>query len=76
MGKHQWLKNGNLLITEGSEGRAFEINKNGNIVWEYINLVEDGYIGIVEEVQRLPNNFTKEFFEQRTKDCQNSFRNK
>jgi len=76
MGKHQWLQNGNLLITEGSEGRAFEIDKNGNIVWEYINIIDDGYVGIVEEVQRLPTNFTKEFFKQETQKCNNFFRNK
>ena len=26
MGKHQWLPNGNLLITEATEGRAFELD--------------------------------------------------
>ena len=69
MGKHQWLPNGNLLITESMKGRAFEIDEQGIIVWEYINLVEDGYIGIVEEAQRLPNTFTKAFVEQRTQKC-------
>ena len=54
MGKHQWLPNGNLLITSSREGRAFEINANGDIVWEYYNDIEKGIIGLLEEVQRIP----------------------
>lgn len=54
MGKHQWLSNGNLLITESMKGRAFELDQSGKIVWEYINIVEPGWVGIMEEVQRLP----------------------
>lgn len=54
MGKHQWLPNGDLLVTESLEGRAFEINREKKIVWEYTNLVGDGKIGLVEQVQRYP----------------------
>ena len=54
MGKTQWLPNGNLLISESMKGRAFEIDRDGRIVWEYVNLVGDGYAGLMEEVQRLP----------------------
>jgi hypothetical protein len=54
MGKHQWLPNGNLLITESVEGRAFEINHRGEVVWEYVNYVEQGVAGLLSEVQRLP----------------------
>lgn len=54
MGKHQWLPNGNMLITESKQGRAFEINRRGEVVWEYVNHVAPGVVGIVEEVQRLP----------------------
>ena len=75
LGKHQWLQNGNLLITEGSKGRAFEIDKNGTVVWEYINLVKDGYIGIMQEAQRLPNYFTNEYFNQNMQRCNDSKRN-
>lgn len=71
-GKHQWLQNRNLLITETLKGRIFEVDTTGNIVWEYFNIVEDGYVGIVQESQRLPEQFSKLFFEQRVLDCQNS----
>lgn len=33
----QPLTNGNVLICEGDDGRFFEVDQSGNIVWEYIN---------------------------------------
>lgn len=57
MGKHQWLPNGNLLLTETLRGRALEIDKSKKIVWEYVNFIDDGIAGIVEEVTRLPRNY-------------------
>jgi hypothetical protein len=33
----QRLPNGNTLITESSFGRMFEVTKEGEIVWEYVN---------------------------------------
>jgi hypothetical protein len=37
MGSAQRLPNGNTLITEASFGRLFEVTKEGEIVWEYVN---------------------------------------
>jgi hypothetical protein len=37
MGCAQRLANGNTLITESSFGRLFEVTKEGEIVWEYVN---------------------------------------
>jgi hypothetical protein len=54
MGKHQWLPNGNLLITESCFGRAFEINRKGTIVWEYNNYIEKDCVSLLTEVTRLP----------------------
>jgi hypothetical protein len=65
MGKHQWLPNGNVLISETLKGRAFEVDKRGEIVWQYFNEVEEGMIGIMSEVQRLPSEY-KELFDQKT----------
>ena len=36
-GAAQRLSNGNTLITESGDGRAFEVTPNGEIVWEYLN---------------------------------------
>jgi hypothetical protein len=63
LGKHQWLPNGNLLISESVRGRAFEIDPDGRVVWEYINLVEDGYAALMEEVQRLPDRMNNVYSE-------------
>ena len=38
----QRLLNGNTLITEGPDGRLFEVNKDGAIVWEYVYPVFGG----------------------------------
>jgi Arylsulfotransferase (ASST) len=61
MGKHQWLPNGNLLISETMRGRAFEFDRDGRIVWEYMNVVEEGYAAVMEEVQRLPERMSPVF---------------
>lgn len=61
MGKHQWLENGNLLITSSMEGRAFEVNNNGETVWEHYNYVDEGVVGVTDEVQRLPERCTEIF---------------
>jgi hypothetical protein len=38
----QRLPNGNMLITEGTTGRVFEVTTEGTIVWEYLNPVFTG----------------------------------
>lgn len=32
----QRLENGNTLVTEGAPGRVFEVDQDGNIVWEFM----------------------------------------
>lgn len=61
MGKHQWLPNGNLLVTESMGGRAFEVDARGEKVWEYYNFVGDGTVAVVEQVQRLPLEYARLF---------------
>jgi len=68
-GKHEWLPNGNLLITEATKGRAFEIDEDGNIAWEFINLVGHGQAGYLSEVHRLPTTYTEAYFEELTNNC-------
>ena len=70
MGKKQWLPNGNLLVTEATKGRAFEIDQQGKIVWQHVNLVEDGKLaGLISEAQRLPPSFDQSFFAEQRKNC-------
>lgn len=61
MGKHQWLPGGNLLVTESHAGRAFELAPDGTIVWEYHNVIDSDTLGVVTEVQRLPDRFATVF---------------
>jgi hypothetical protein len=37
MGSCQRLPNGNTLITDSEKGRAFEVTRSGEIVWEWLN---------------------------------------
>lgn len=58
LGSCQRLPNGNTLITESENGRAFEITRQGEIVWEMINPHRtgegDALIAALFEVVRLP----------------------
>jgi arylsulfotransferase ASST len=69
MGKHQWLPNGNILVTESKRGRAFEIDANGKLLWEYFNLVDKGRLALVTEAERLPSFFTPSFFMEGRRTC-------
>lgn len=63
MGKHQYLDNGNILITQSEGGRAFEIDGQGQIVWEYINRYSEDKIAVIEQAERYPahyGDFTQE----------------
>jgi hypothetical protein len=73
MGKEQWLENGNLLITETRAGHAFELDPQKQIVWEYQNLLTGdfaGYNGLLDEVQRLPEEFDEAFFSRMNRHCE------
>lgn len=37
VGGAQRLPNGNTLVTEGADGRLFEVTTSGEIVWEYVS---------------------------------------
>lgn len=69
IGNHQWLPNGNLLITESTRGRAFEVTADGELVWEFTNVVGPGYAGLLIDVQRLPPRFDERFFAGLKRRC-------
>jgi hypothetical protein len=56
-GSNQRLPNGNTLVTESDNGRAFEVTSDGTIVWEYFNPHHAGpegeYVATLFEVVRL-----------------------
>jgi len=54
-GSSQALPNGNVLITESTKGRVFEITRAGEIVWEFWNpdQTEDGARRQIYRMQRF-----------------------
>jgi len=57
LGAVERLPNGNTLITESEGGRAFEVTREGEIVWEFYNPHRAGdgdFIATLPEVVRLP----------------------
>jgi len=60
-GAAQRLPNGDTLITESDNGRAFEVTLDGAIVWEFYNPHragdEDEFIAALFQVDRFPLDF-------------------
>jgi hypothetical protein len=69
MGKHQWLPNGNLLLTESVGGRVLEVTRNGEVIWEFLNLVEPDIVGMMSDAVRLPPQFDKGWFHRAQARC-------
>lgn len=62
----QRLPNGNTLVTESDGGRLFEVTREGEIVWEFLNPVrggeEDAYIPVLSWGQRVdPDSLDPDF---------------
>ena len=61
LGAVQRLPNGNTLITESEYGRAFEVNRDGEIVWEFRSPHRAGpdqeFVATLAELIRLPADF-------------------
>jgi outer membrane protein assembly factor BamB len=56
-GQQEQLENGNLLITESEKGHVFEVDKSGELVWEYNNIYDEARNGIVTRAMVLPEDF-------------------
>lgn len=60
-GSNQRLANGNTLITESTAGRAFEVTRAGEIVWEFLSPHRGGprgdQVAVLMEMVRLPESF-------------------
>lgn len=66
-GTAQRFPNGNTLVVESDAGRAFELDPDGDIVWEFYNPHVGGdegqYIATLFEVVRLPYDFPTDWAE-------------
>jgi hypothetical protein len=70
MGKHQRLRNGNILIVSSGEGRVLEFTPNGRLVWHYDNRVDKGLNMRIYDAKILPPHLDEAFFQQRKATCQ------
>jgi hypothetical protein len=59
-GKHQLLPNGGILVTSSNQGKVFEVDEKGNIVFEFINTFDKNKNLLVSEAMFLPENYFKE----------------
>lgn len=66
-GASQRLAGGNTLITETESGRAFEVTREGEVVWEFQSQLRAGDQGTLRawlfELRRLPPDFAAGFLE-------------
>ncbi len=66
MGVHQTFESGNILIAEPTRGRVFEVTRDGEIVWQFINRLNADYLGHVTIAEKFP----VDYFNFRTGQCQ------
>lgn len=63
-GNHQFLENGNVLITDTEHGRVLEANSRGDLVWEYHNIYDEERNGVINTAVQLPLDFFHEEIRQ------------
>ena len=56
-GKHQVLPDGNILISSPEQGRIFEVSREGETVFEFVNRFDESRVLKVSEAKWLPENF-------------------
>lgn len=57
LGTHQLLENGNRLIAESRAGRVFEINPQGDIVWDFVKPYDESYASLIALALRVPDEY-------------------
>lgn len=56
-GKHEVLENGHIAISSPQQGRVFEVNKEGEVVFEFVNRYDNEYSMLVSELLTFPTNY-------------------
>ncbi len=68
-GTAQGLPNGNVLIANSNQGEAFEVTREGRIVWRYLSPALDaqGNRGVIR-IRRYPPEFVERFVDAEQKE--------
>ena len=69
LGIHEYLANGNILVTSSGEGRVIEFAPDGTIVWRYDNRLPDGRNARIYMAMLLPEYMDETFFNQAQSSC-------
>ena len=69
MGKHQRLKNGNILVVSSGEGQVLEFSPDGRLAWRFGNRVGDQDTRVYG-ARVLPPEMNEDFFEAQRATCQ------
>jgi hypothetical protein len=56
-GQQELLENGNLLLTESEAGHVLEVDRTGELVWEFNNIYDETRNGVVTRAMVLPADF-------------------
>ena len=56
-GKVDVNEGGRLLITEFEAGRAFEVDKTGKVIWDYINRYDADRVAEITEARSYPSDY-------------------
>lgn len=56
-GKHQVLENGHLIVTESEQGRAFEVDVEGELIWELNMIYDDERNAVITEATFVEDGF-------------------
>ena len=56
-GKQQPMPDGGVLITDNGNGRAFEVDGTGKMVWEYINRYDDKRVLEITQAESYPSDY-------------------
>ena len=69
LGVHEYLANGNILVTSSGEGRVIEFAPDGTIVWRYDNRLPSGRNARIYMAMLLPEYMDEAFFNQAQSSC-------
>jgi hypothetical protein len=69
LGDHEYLSNGNILVTPSDEGRVLEYTHDGRLAWEWQNRLDSETNGRTFEASVLPASMDREFFEEKEAAC-------